>query len=211
MREIVFTIETYDKIAKKYEKKYGELSESEKPYLYAFYQLTESEKPKILDAGCGTGRDLAYLENLSAELYGVDLSEGMLNLAKNKLKNTSLIKADIRKLPFPDNFFDGVLSIASLVHLPHKEKAKAINEFWRVLKPNGVLYICIQNLLYPPRFKRCEKYKVKNSILYDGRYWYFPTKFSMEDLLKREDFEIRFSPSFPSDERLRFYCLKVLE
>ena len=210
MKKLPQTVQTYDRIAKIYEKKYGNLPESEVPYLQKFYNLTTSisKKPKILDAGCGTGRDLAYLETLSAELYGVDLSRGMLSIAKNKLKKSHLLKADIRALPFPDEFFDGIFSIATLVHLPSKGKEEAINEFWRVLKPNGILYICVQNLLYFPRLLRCIKYRERNAVVYDGRYWYFPTKYFLELLLKRYNFDILYASSFCS-KRLRFYGRKM--
>lgn len=210
MKKLYQTIQTYDKIARKYESRYGNLPKSEIPYLQKFYNLASLnvKRPKILDAGCGTGRDLAYLEALEADLYGVDLAKNMLNIARNKLKKSHLLKADIRKLPFPNEFFNGVLCIATLVHLPTQEKEKSIGEFWRVLKSNGVLYISVQNLLYFPRFLKCIKYRRGDGVFYDGRYWYFPTKHLLNSMLKRQGFDILYTSPFYS-KRLRFYCRKV--
>jgi len=214
MERLIKTIERYDKIAKDYERKFGKLLDSEKIYLEKFYSLVSSlsKTPRILDAGCGTGRDLSYFESIhtEAELYGVDLSIKMLMIAKSKLKNTNLFRCDIRKLPFPSGFFDGIFSIAVLVHLTNNEKEEAIREFRRLLKPNGVLYVCIQNLLYPPRFFRSIKYRKWKNVIYDERYWYFPTKFSLDSMLKRNGFETIYSSSAFS-KRLRYYARKKSE
>jgi len=208
MRELLVTINTYDKIAEKYEIRYGKIKKSGLPYLHEFIKLLPSSETKILDAGCGTGRDLLHLENFLDELYGVDLSSGMINIAKRKLRKTILIKADITNLPFPDNHFDGVMSVSTLVHLPFEEKKKAISEFWRVLKPSGILYLNIQNLLYLPRLLRCIRHWSRNGVFYDNRYWYFPTKYSMKKLLENNGFTNVRSPSSQLDKRLIFYATK---
>jgi len=201
------TVSRYDKISEEYHKKYGYLPKSEIPYLRRFLELIDKKKPKILDTGCGTGRDLSFLENFESELYGIDLSDGMLNIAKNNLTKTSLIKGDYRHIPFRENSFDGILNIASLVHLPHNEKLNALAEFYRVLKPEGILYISIQNLLHPDRFVRALKYATPRGVLYDGRYWYFPTKYEMESLVEKAGFDILDSGGM-LDDRFRVYAKK---
>jgi len=207
MEELKETISRYNRISEEYHKKYGYLPESEKNFLRRFFELIDKKKPKILDTGCGTGRDLSFLENFESELYGIDLSDGMLNIAKKNLTKTSLIKGDYRHLPFKENSFDGILNIASLVHLPHSEKLNALAEFYRVLKPEGILYISIQNLLHPDRFVRALKYATPRGVFYDGRYWYFPTKYEMESLVEKAGFDILDSGGMRED-RFRIYAKK---
>lgn len=210
MKELEYTIQTYNQIARNYDLRYGKIKEEDFSYLDLFYDLASrySNRPKILDAGCGTGRDLSYLERYDAELYGVDLSIGMLKIAKDKLKKTILINADIRNLPFSKNFFDGILCIAVLSHLPKRDKEYAIKEFRRVLKPGGILYISVQNLLYLPRFFRCIRYMTNRGVLYEGRYWYFPTENFMKKILNNNGFKITYKLSKPYSKNLRFYATK---
>jgi len=209
MREIKHTISRYDEIAEYYHKKFGTIEPSDVPYFLKFVELIGKENPKILDCGCGTGRDLKFLENFECELYGIDLSKGMLRVAKQNLNKTSLLRGDYRTLPFKDNYFDGVVSIASLVHLPKKEKTVALREFRRILRPQGVLYISVQNLLYPERFKRALQYWTSEGVYYDGRYWYFPTKYGMESLVEEAGFSILDSSSGLLDKRIRIYAVKL--
>jgi ubiquinone/menaquinone biosynthesis C-methylase UbiE len=101
--------------------------------------------PKILDAGCGSGRDSATLSELSAEVTGIDLSKGLIEVAKKKRPGITFIEGSFLNIPFPNETFDGIWSHASLVHLDTiKDVRIALNEFNRVLKPNGQLYILVK-------------------------------------------------------------------
>ena len=200
------TIKRYDEFAEEYHKKYGYMPESEKPYLTKFFELMSKDSPRVLDTGCGTGRDLKFLENFEIESYGIDLSRGMLSIAKRNLKKTNLVRGNYLRLPFKDNTFDGIINIASLVHIPHQDKFLALNEFKRVLKPKGILYISIQNLLYPERFEKVLKYSTKEGVYFDGRYWYFPTLYEMRNLIEDAKFEIIDFEKNLFSNRLKFYA-----
>ena len=63
-----------------------------------------SPKGKILDAGCGSGVDSAYINSLGFSVIGVDLSDEMLSLAKQKTSNVEFIKKDFTELDFNDNY-----------------------------------------------------------------------------------------------------------
>lgn len=200
------TIKRYDGFAEEYHKKYGYLPDSEKPYLTKFVELISKDNPRILDTGCGTGRDLKFLENFEIERYGIDLSVGMLSVAKQNLKKTNLIGGNYLKLPFKDNVFDGIINIASLVHIPHLDKYLTLNEFRRVLKSQGILYISIQNLLYPERFEKVLKYLTEDGVYFDERYWYFPILYEIRDLIEDANFEIIDSEKNLFSNRLKFYA-----
>jgi ubiquinone/menaquinone biosynthesis C-methylase UbiE len=96
----------------------------------------------ILDVACAAGRDSNYLDSKGYKVTGVDISGGLINIAQQKYPKIKFLKADFTKLPLKDNSFDGVWCKAALVHLPSQESVKeALEEFSRVLKPNGYIMV----------------------------------------------------------------------
>lgn len=106
----------------------------------------------ILDLGCGPGTlAITLAQNFSqTKIYGVDLSEKTLSLARKVVFSLglndviTLERGDIEDLPFSDNFFDVVLSQAVINLIPRKKLA--FEEISRVTKPNGRIVIsdCIK-------------------------------------------------------------------
>lgn len=94
----------------------------------------------ILDAGCGNGKNMVYLKNKGYSVKGIDFSNKLLQVCKDK--NLDVEEADIRSLPYEDNSFDYVISIAVIHHLStEKDRYQAINEMLRVCKPGGKILI----------------------------------------------------------------------
>lgn len=107
---------------------------------------------KILDLGCGDGFYLYLLSNLGIKLnlFGADFDINALNSAKKNInsKNFKLIKADImEKLPFKDDFFDGIVMSEVLEHLP--DDIKCMKEVRRILKKGGRVVLSVPNINYP--------------------------------------------------------------
>lgn len=100
-------------------------------------------KPKmILDAGCGTGLSTRQLKKKfsSANIFGIDIAQGMIEQAKESqswFKKINYQVADIDALPFESNQFDLVFSNLTIQWLP--ELKKTFGELNRVLKPGGLL------------------------------------------------------------------------
>jgi ubiquinone/menaquinone biosynthesis C-methylase UbiE len=98
----------------------------------------------VLDLGCGTGDMLRRFAGAGARnLTGIDLSEGMLDVARtlsSGIGNIQYVKASAESLPFPDGQFDTVMSVIAFHHFP--DGGRALSEAHRVLKPDGMLYIC---------------------------------------------------------------------
>lgn len=94
---------------------------------------------KILDAGCGTGGTILYLQKAGYKnIYGVDNSQQALKYCRiRKIKN--LKKGSVNNLPFGKNTFDCVICLDVLYHQGVEPKA-AIVEFKRILKSGGILY-----------------------------------------------------------------------
>ena len=101
---------------------------------------------KVLDLGCGNGR---FSELFDADDYvGVDVSEELMRLAKEKYPNREFVSINATNLPFPDNSFDKVFCLAVIHHIPSKQMRQAfLAEAKRVLKPGGLLILTAWYLL----------------------------------------------------------------
>ena len=101
---------------------------------------------KILDAGCGNGEfSLSLAKKFpKSTIYSIDFSKSMCDLTKKRaekegLKNISVMEEDIENLPFNAGFFDVVLCIDTLHHIPNCSINKSLNELSKVTKKNGNL------------------------------------------------------------------------
>lgn len=100
-----------------------------------------SAEARILDAGCGTGGFLARLRAARprAELFGLDYAEGAAARAASKA-GAHVAAGTVNALPFPDAYFDALVSLDVLSHGGVEEGA-AVSEFHRVLRPGGLLVL----------------------------------------------------------------------
>ncbi len=101
---------------------------------------------KVLEVACNMGTTSIQLaKTYGCEITGIDLDEDALykarnNIAENNVQNlVNVMRGNATKLPFEDNSFDIVINEAMLTMLPIAAKEKAISEYFRVLKPNGIL------------------------------------------------------------------------
>lgn len=110
-------------------------------FLASDYQLFLSSLAgkKILDLGCGPGRDSAVFQKKGFQPVCLDISEEMLKLCKNKGLKTMQI--NMEKLPIKSNIFDGIWSYTSLTTIPKIKVWKIINKLHKILKPNGILFL----------------------------------------------------------------------
>ncbi|MBI4058164.1 class I SAM-dependent methyltransferase [Candidatus Gottesmanbacteria bacterium] len=113
------------------------------PELKLFSQLVV-KGGKILDAGCGSGRDVLYFIKHNFQAVGVDLSNRLLEIARKKTGKAEFYKQDLRHLDFPKTHFDGIWACASLVHLARHEVLPVLQSFYQLLKPRGVLFLSVK-------------------------------------------------------------------
>lgn len=111
-----------------------------------FKSLSEyfREGDQVLDLGCGNGRfyDLICQQGKTAKYFGVDNSARLIDLAKQKYPQGQFILNNGLELPFGENFFDKVLCIAVLHHLPGYElRREFLRQARRVLKKGGLLIL----------------------------------------------------------------------
>jgi ubiquinone/menaquinone biosynthesis C-methylase UbiE len=100
---------------------------------------------KILDAGCGSGRNMKWFLQNDFDIYGIDTSEAaIMNLKKlnANLADDHLLIAALEKIPFDNNFFDHIICSAVLHFAKSVTHFKEMfSELLRVLKPGGTLFI----------------------------------------------------------------------
>jgi ubiquinone/menaquinone biosynthesis C-methylase UbiE len=110
-------------------------------------QLRDREDAHVLDAGCGAGRMITYLNSLDEDLTitGVELSPTMIEHAKSMHPDNVIVEGDLAALPFPDSSVDGVLAWYSVIHTPTHELAAIFNECHRILRPSGLILVAYQS------------------------------------------------------------------
>jgi len=94
--------------------------------------------PRILNVACGTGRLLPFFARNGFEVVGIDLSKGMLNVAREKTiayKNVHLIRADAEFLPFHNGEFEEIVCSRAFKFFPNP--LNGLNEGSRVLAKKG--------------------------------------------------------------------------
>ena len=98
-----------------------------------------SEKKTALDVGCGTGGRIInrILEN-GFEITGIDISEGMLALARENHPQVRFEQADIIEWETADRF-DLIVAWDSIFHLPLEQQKPVVEKLCRFLKPQGIL------------------------------------------------------------------------
>jgi SAM-dependent methyltransferase len=94
---------------------------------------------RILDFGCGPGRDLKVFRELGHEAIGLDGAARFIELAR-AYSGCTVWCQDFLKLDLPAKFFDGIFANASLFHVPSQELPRVLKELWAALKPDGVLF-----------------------------------------------------------------------
>ncbi len=159
------------------------------------------QKGQLLNIGCAHGPDFLPFTR-SFELYGIDFSSEMLKFAQRYAQKfkfaVNLSLADAGHLPYADETFDWVISVATYHHIKGKEERQAaLNELRRVLKPGGEAFITVWNH-WQRRFwfkgrEVAVPWRTRGKTLY--RYYYLFSYPELERLVKKAGFEVL--KSFP--------------
>ncbi len=104
---------------------------------------------RLLDVGCARGELVMFCGYKGIDSYGVDFSEAALVIGRSRFnfynndeqKRIHLICADVSSLPFPDAYFDRVMSWALVEHLFQWQLENFLSEVYRVLRTDGVLVL----------------------------------------------------------------------
>jgi SAM-dependent methyltransferase len=123
-----------------------------------------------LEIGCGNGRDAKEILRFTDDYIGMDISEGMIKLAREYLPNAEFLVADIETSDFPKNI-DIIFAFACLLHLDKLAVKDVLLKAHNYLNENGIFYISVKH----------DKYQEKIQIDEFGKrvFYYY----------KEEDFE----------------------
>lgn len=128
----------YDRIAPTYDHRYQE-NERSGTGAALLQCVQELGARRVLEVGCGTGHWLAELSALGAEVYGLDLSSGMLRQAGARHGQRGLVRGRAEQLPFPPGSLDMVYCVNAIHHFDRPRDF--VVEARRLLRPGGLLAV----------------------------------------------------------------------
>jgi ubiquinone/menaquinone biosynthesis C-methylase UbiE len=188
------TIAWYNQNAKQYTQVSAENANPEQ--IEQFSNLLP-KNGKVLDAGCGSGRDTNLLVQKGLDVVGLDVSQGLIQEAKIQFPTLQFIEGNLLNLPFNNNMFDGVWAHASLLHLETIDEVKTVlKEFHRVLKNKGILHVLV----------KAQSGKQKTAVVSDAfsnhnRFFQYFTQEELTELLKTSGFTIRSIEQYRETDR----------
>ncbi|MBK5305129.1 MAG: class I SAM-dependent methyltransferase [Frankiaceae bacterium] len=125
---------TYDRVAVDYDAS----NPSPAPEFATFRTAFAKQAGGIVaDLGCGPGRDLAALRDAGVRALGVDLSPGMLAVARGR--GVDVVQGDLRRPPIRDGSLGAIWSSAALLHVPRADVANTLAAWHALLRPGGLL------------------------------------------------------------------------
>ena len=177
----MIAVKTYDKVAEAYAKEFfGDKLDLK--HLDKFLSLLPQEA-KVLDVGCGPGDFTKYMTEKRFSVEGVDLSDGMIKIARKMVPQGTFKKMDMRKLNYPNESFVGLCVAYSFYHISSKQALSVLKEFSRVLKPKGIIIFMLQEGkgegVMPEPFELKEK-----------MFFKYYEKDEIKNLLKKAEFDV---------------------
>jgi len=141
------TVAAYDAVAVRYAEFVREIwadDPLDRAAWTAFADYVRGRGP-VADLGCGPGHLTAYLTGLGLDVFGVDLSPAMIELARAAEPSLRFEVGSMAALELPDESLAGILSWYSVIHAPPAELPRYFAEFTRTLAPGGhVLLGCFE-------------------------------------------------------------------
>jgi len=132
----------YDAVARAYHAQLGDELDGkplDRALLDAFIELAGAGT--IADVGCGPGHVTRFLAARHAEVIGVDLSPGMIGVAREHTPALAFAVGSMLALPVADGAWSGAIALYSIIHLTAGQRAVACGEFARAIRPGGWLLV----------------------------------------------------------------------
>ena len=184
------TLEAYHKLSSYYATTHAN------PLFVAMFKIFRQRihGRRVIDLGCGTGRDaILFLQN-GFDYLGIDVSSAMLREARKRVKGGNFRRMDLYHLNFPANSFDGFWASASLLHITQRRIRKVLRSIRQLLKPGGVGFISLK-----------AKTTISEGVIHQDlcggvdRFFAFYTKAEFGALLREAGYRILETRSFHED------------
>lgn len=178
-------------------------------------EIIKDKEGRMLDVGLGLGfveKSLLRLNKKDLTFYGIDISKFAIAKARKKLAG-KFTRGSILQIPFASEYFDLVLSLEILEHIPPFQTFKALDELWRVLKKRGLVIVsvplnegleamCKRGLnpnghvrVYTAELIRAELEIAKFRILEEKYFYAFKNLYSLKDFLQKTLLKNRWQPN----------------
>lgn len=182
-------LKVFDSMADEYVKYFGEDWE----FINEIKEFASQFKDNstVLDLGCGSGYIANYLCGLNLNAIGIDFSEEMIKIAREKYPDVKFLKADFIYIEnhFKENSVDGLVAIYSLYFIPKEKFESVLRSLSRILKSGGKFLFVTQNgtgenFITTPL--------MEDNNIKDKMYVNYYNKEELEDLLNKHDFSIEY-------------------
>ncbi len=134
---------TYDTVADEYSRRiYDELNHKpfDRELLNRFADRVRRLGP-VCDLGCGPGHIAHYLHELKVDVFGIDLSIGMIEQAKRLNPGIEFQQGNMLALKIEDGVLGGIVAFYSIIHIPQDQILKALREMNRTMRSGGLLLL----------------------------------------------------------------------
>ena len=98
---------------------------------------------KVLDAGCGAGVPVTIYLCRFFDVTGIDFSDEQIRMARQLVPEAHFLCSDMTQLALADNSFDAICSYYAIIHIPRQEHRALLLNFRRMLKPSGLMFLCL--------------------------------------------------------------------
>ncbi len=142
MDKYAITIDTYNQAAKQYQDKFMDMNLYNDSY-DKFCNLVVGKNAQVFEIACGPGNITRYLLSRRPDfkILGIDLSPGMVELAKVNIPTADFLLMDCRNISSINKKFDAIMCGFCLPYLSREESAKLIADASELLNPSGIIYL----------------------------------------------------------------------
>lgn len=144
MKKIWDSFFKQDSLVKSFGNTCFDYSKPDKDVVNLATRLEQNGLKTILDLGCGEGRNARYLTSKGFAVHGIDLSREAIKMAKSQDSSSNYFVGDMKKLPYPDDFFDCTISTQTIFHGTISEIRQTIREIFRVNRKGSLIFITLQ-------------------------------------------------------------------
>ncbi len=195
------TAQTYDQIASAY-------SATRVAHFWVnefdFFKHTIDGK-KVIDMGCGEGRDALVFIDDGFDYTGIDISGGMLKIAKDRVVGGKFQQMDYSETNFLAGEFDGFWAAASFIHTPKKDISGVLQEAKRITKTYGIGFISMKE-----KVDRDEEMVVEDKYGGISRYFSFYSADEFRNILENNSFSlVKFTTHAEGKNNWLCYFVKV--
>ena len=185
---------SYDRIAEEYANRIsGELDH--KPLdrmLLDEFAARVKGAGRVCDLGCGPGHVARYLHDRGVDIFGMDLSPGMLEQARKRNPAMEFRHGNMLTLDVRYRAWSAIVAFYSIVHIPKTDILQAFREMFRVLEPGGLLFLAFHIGVEVLHEENCWGHQVSLDLVFFGRKeverYLGLVGFAIEDSLEREPY-----------------------